>query len=386
MIGLDRIKSEFQKISDKEPEIFQSPGRVNLIGDHTDYNMGLALPAAIDRYAQMAIQFNGTDTCHIYALDIAKTCSFRLSQLKINKNDLWSNYFIGVTSLMQQAGAQFTGFDCVFSSDIPIGAGLSSSAALCCCLAYALNKMSHAGLTHQELILLAQKTEHDFVGLQCGTMDQTASLMGRQGQVLRIDFRENSVDYSPVDLGSFSLVLVNSGVKHSLASSGYNDRKNDCEQVVKLIGQHHEQVDTVRDVSKEMLVEFAEELGSPARRVEFVIEENDRVNEGCKALAQGDQEAFGALMYASHEGLSSKYQVSCEEIDFLVDFTRGLDYVVGSRMMGGGFGGCTINLLKTDRLEEFTEQVAKTYRAAFGKKPEIVPVNVMDGTATLTSK
>lgn len=386
MIGLDWIKSEFQKVSDKEPEIFQSPGRVNLIGDHTDYNMGLALPAAIDRYAQMAIQFNGTDTCHIYALDIAQTYSFQLSCPEINKNDIWSNYFIGVTSLMQQAGAQFTGFDCVFSSDIPMGAGLSSSAAICCCLAYALNKMSNAGLTHQELILLAQKTEHDFVGLQCGTMDQMASLMGRQGQVLKIDFRENSVDYSPVDLGNFSLVLVNSGVKHSLASSGYNDRKNDCERVVKLIGQRYEQVDTVRDVSKDLLVEFAEELGSLARRVEFVIEENDRVNEGCKALARGDQEAFGALMYASHEGLSSKYEVSCEETDFLVDFTRELDYVVGSRMMGGGFGGCTINLLKTDRLEEFTEQVAKAYEVAFGKKPEIVPVNVVDGTADLTNK
>lgn len=385
MIGLDWIKREFQKVSDKEPEIFQSPGRVNLIGDHTDYNMGLALPAAIDKYVQMGIQFNGTGTCHIYALDIAQTYSFKLSSLEINKNDIWSNYFIGVTSLMRQAGAQFTGFDCVFSSDIPIGAGLSSSAAICCCLAYALNKMSNAGLSDRELVLLAQKTEHDFVGLQCGTMDQTASLMGKRGQVLKIDFQENSVDYSPVELGSFSLVLVNSRVKHSLASSGYNDRKDDCDQAIELISQHYRHVDSVRAVSKDMLVEFAEELGYLAKRVEFVIEENARVDEGCKALANSDQESFGKLMYASHKGLRSKYEVSCEEIDFLVDFTKDLDYVVGSRMTGGGFGGCTINLVKTDRLEEFSGQVVEAYTAAFRKRPKIIPVNIADGTVQLTN-
>ena len=383
MNRLNQIKQKFQQISDREPAFFQSPGRVNLIGDHTDYNMGLALPAAIDRYVQMGIQFNKTDTCYVYALDTGQTHSFGLSDAKTIKNGAWYNYFIGVVRLMQQAGAQFTGFDCVFSSDIPIGAGLSSSAAICCCLAYALNKMSNAELSTRELILLTQKTEHDFVGVQCGTMDQTASLMGKQGQVLKIDFLKNTVDYASVDLGDFSLVLVNSGVKHSLASSGYNDRKNDCDRATSLINRHYGQVDSVRAISEAMLKEFESELGPLSKRVEFVIEENARVVESCLAFSNNDYETFGRLMYASHHGLCTKYEVSCEEIDFLVNFTQKLNYVAGARMMGGGFGGCTINFLKTDRLEEFSAQVTEAYQAAHNKIPEIIQVNIADGTTQL---
>ncbi|OEK05407.1 galactokinase [Roseivirga misakiensis] len=378
MTSLRSIAQEFGKLSAATPRYFRSPGRINVIGDHTDYNMGLVLPAAIDKYVTIAIAQNNDGLIRVKALDIDEEISIELSGSKSDPKEHWSSYFIGVCEILLEKGVQVTGVDCTFSSNIPIGAGLSSSAAICCCFAFGLNELFNGGLSRQELVLVAQQTEHEYVGLQCGTMDQSASLLGKKDQVLKIDCRSQEVSYASLALGDYSFIVCDSQVKHSLASSGYNNRKNDCIKAAESFG-----VKSVREISSAMLKEKKDLNPIIRQRLNFVIEENDRVEKVSRLLEEGNLSEVGQLIYASHEGLKNQYEVSCQELDFLVDTTHQMPYILGARLMGGGFGGCTINLLETKQIAEFKSTISRRYEEAFGISPRFFDVNIVNGTEEL---
>lgn len=375
MSTITTLKTEFSKVSENQPRIFQSPGRINLIGDHTDYNMGWVLPAAIDRYVTMAIASNDKNHFSVKALDIDESLDHTLQQSDAQVKEHWSSYFIGVTALLQSQGVPISGFDCVFSSNIPLGAGLSSSAAICCCFAYALNELFNGGLSRTALVKLAQQTEHDYVGLQCGSMDQTASLFGKKDHILKIDCQSQTISYSKLKLPDYTFIICDSQVKHSLASSGYNDRKKECDLAVEFF-----EVSSLRDITSKMLLESTGLDPIVRKRVEFVLAENNRVITGSELLERGSFDAFGELIYASHAGLSRTFEVSCEEMDYLVELTYDMPYVLGSRMMGGGFGGCTINLVKSAHADEFKEKVTSAYTSKFGQTPRMFQMKVSNGT------
>ncbi len=377
-----RLKSAFTDFSDKTPRFFQSPGRINLLGDHTDYNLGWTMPAAIDRYVNLAIGANYGTLCRIVALDVDESYVFDLSYLSSNEAVGWPNYFIGVVALMRKAGVDVRGFDCIFTSDIPIGAGLSSSAALCCCLAYALNEIYGGMLPKEHLVEIAQMAEHEFRGVKCGNMDQTASLFGQKDQVLSFDCRSRDISYSTLDLGGYELVVCDSGVKHSHASSGYNDRRYSCDQIIEFFQKRKAGVESLRDISISELHAHKARLGPVFyKRGLFVLAENQRVLDGQEYLRSGDLQQFGKLMYASHRGLSTDYEVSCPELDYLVELTRPMDFVFGSRMMGGGFGGCTVNLVDSTRLDLFHTMISEGYWKRFSRSPKILDLKLADGTS-----
>lgn len=376
-----QILKAFSSLSEHEPRLFLSPGRINLMGDHTDYNEGWVLPAAINKNAYLAIRQNDDERCHVIALDIDSQYDFNLDSLDRNDSVDWPNYFIGVVALMKEAGVKVGGFDCVFSSDIPIGAGLSSSAALCACLAFALNDIFAGGLTRKQMVEIAQLVEHRFIGVQCGNMDQTASLFGKQGHVLQFDCRSFDITYAHLNTGDYEFVVCDSCVKHSLASSGYNDRKASCDEVVAYFQKIRPAVSSLRDLSFEELDQEKEGLGTLLyKRASYVLKENERVLKGSALLEQGDVKGFGELMYLSHQGMSNDYEVSCTELDFLVDLTKPLDFVLGARMMGGGFGGCSINLVHKAHLSRFHSLVSEAYQKEFGWPPKLLDLEIADGT------
>lgn len=376
MNNLSKVQAEFARLSENQPRIFRSPGRINLIGDHTDYNMGWVLPAAIDRYVTLAIAPNGKNHFKVKAIDLDESLEHSLEQNDPNAREHWSSYFIGVTALLQSEGVKINGFDCVFTSNIPLGAGLSSSAAICCCFAFALNELFDGNFSRAQLVIIAQQTEHQYVGLQCGTMDQTASLFGKKDHVLKIDCQSQKITYSKLKLQGYTFIICDSQVKHSLASSGYNDRKKECDIAADFFG-----VSSLRDITSQMLIESQGLNAIIRKRVEFVIAENQRVTDGSEFLEKGELKAFGQLIYNSHTGLSQMYEVSCEEMDYLVELTKKMPFVLGSRMMGGGFGGCTINLIKSVNTDEFKEKVSLAYTNRFNISPRMFEMNLSDGTA-----
>ncbi|HSB94530.1 MAG TPA: galactokinase [Flavitalea sp.] len=376
---VNEIKRQFIELYGKDPIIITAPGRVNLIGEHTDYNNGFVLPGAIDKKITLAVAINEDFHINIHANQFNENYSF--SPHNIGKPSGWKAYMAGVTYYYQQQTSPLRfGVDVLIDGNVPVGGGMSSSAALCSGYGMALNTLFDGGLSRVDLAYIGQKTEHNFAGVMCGIMDQFASLHGKKGNLIKLDCRSMEYEYIPFDFPDHRIVLFNSMVHHALASTEYNVRRQQCEEGVKILQQYLPGVETIRDISAEQLHQYHEALPPVVfQRCKYVIEEKDRLLEACESLKHGDLERFGQYMYATHEGLSKEYEVSCPELDFLVDQARPLPYVVGSRMMGGGFGGCTINVVEAEHVQEMIDLVQPAFNAAFGKIPEVYITNIEDG-------
>ncbi len=356
----------------------QAPGRMNLIGEHTDYNDGYVLPAAIDKYLTVKLKANATDTkVQVTATDLDESFKFDLQDFS-PATDGWPNYVMGVVHELQQKGAQIKGFDATFESRVPIGAGMSSSAALECGFAVALNELFELNLDRWELINAAQMAEHNFVGIRCGIMDQFASMMGQKDKVMLLDCRSLDFEYFPLELENYQLLLLNTNVSHTLASSAYNTRRAACEEGVDRLNHLYSGIQSLRDISMEQLMAAKAQLPPTVfKRCHHVITENQRVLQATQALADGNHRLLGQLMYQSHASLEQDYEVSCPELDFLVQQTLELDFVLGSRMMGGGFGGCTLNIVEQQQAAAFVDNISKEYKQQFGL--ELTPITVATG-------
>jgi len=339
------IKIFSEKLGNDTPEVYTSPGRINLIGEHTDYNGSFVFPGAIDKGITAAIRFNGADKVRAYAIDLEESSEFGLEENDLPKEG-WAKYIFGVCREIIKTGGQVKTFDTVFTGDVPLGAGMSSSAALESTFAFALNDLLNLGIDKFELARIGQRTEHNYVGVKCGIMDQFVSLFGKKGHLIRLDTKTMEYAYFPFEPKGYKLVLLDTVVKHELASSAYNKRRESCEHAARTIARRHPEVKFLRDASMDMLNEVKEEISDEDyMRARYVIEETQRVRDVSDALQRGDYETVGEKMYETHHGMSKLYEVSCEELDFLNDVAREHG-VTGSRVMGGGFGGCTINLVK----------------------------------------
>lgn len=378
---LEQVKSKFKELYGEGGVAYTSPGRVNLIGEHTDYNGGFVLPGAIDKAMYCVIKPNGTaDKVKAYALDLQESEEFDFNALPTKS---WAKYIYGVAKEMQKRGATLKGFDAVFAGDVPLGAGMSSSAALESCFGFALNDIYNLGFDRFELAKIGQATEHNYVGVKCGIMDQFASCFGKKGSLIQLDCRSLEYEYVPFNPEGYRLVLINTCVAHELASSAYNKRRESCENVAAVIRKYHPEVELLRDANLDMLKEVANEVkAEDYMRAEFVIEEIQRLQDACEALKRGDYETVGKKMYETHIGLSRKYEVSCPELDFLNEMARQCG-VTGSRVMGGGFGGCTINLVKNELHDKFIEQATAAYEKEFKIKPKVYDVVISDGARKL---
>jgi galactokinase len=346
MLPASIVNEIFNKEFGSSPRLFRAPGRVNIIGEHTDYNQGFVLPASINKAAYLAISPAEGNTGRWISADFQEMADIDFENIRPNEKK-WANYLLGVIDQFKKQGNKVGAFNLVLAADVPVGAGLSSSAALESVIAFALNSIFGFGYSNLELAIFAQRAENEFIGLQCGIMDMFASLHGKKGQVMKLDCRSLQVEYFPLELGDYKILLLDTGVKHSLASSEYNTRRKQCEEGVSLLRKYHPSIGSLRDVDREMLVKYKSEMDSLVfKRCYFIIEENLRVEKVCDALKLGSLEHAGEYMYASHEGLQYDYEVSCAELDLLVELVKGEPSVLGARMMGGGFGGCTINLME----------------------------------------
>ncbi len=363
-----------------------SRGRINIIGEHTDYNDGFVLPAAIDKKTTVNIKRNGMNSiCNIIAENKNETYQFDLKNYKPIASG-WQNYVMGVVHEIEKLGANLEGFDASFFGTVPIGSGMSSSAALECSFALALNELFELGLDKWQIIKLSQRAEHNFVGMKCGIMDQFASVMGKQNHVMLLDCRSLEFEYIPLELGAFQLLLLNTNISHALADSAYNERKNQCEEGVEFLKKYYPDrvITNLRDVTFEMLQHVQSKISELVfKRCDHVLRENYRVFSAKIALQSGDLKELGKLMYASHHSLQNDYEVSCKELDFLVEKAADLPYVLGSRMMGGGFGGCTINLIKKENVESFIDWISDEYKNEFGIALTSYEVSVEDGGGVL---
>ncbi|ROT17272.1 galactokinase [Paramuribaculum intestinale] len=369
-----KINKAFVEHFGGEGTLFVAPGRFNLIGEHTDYNGGFVFPGAIDKAIMAEIRPNGTDRVKLYSIDLDASAEFGLNEEDAPKEQ-WARYVFGVCREIIKRGGKVEGFDAVFSGNVPLGAGLSSSAALESCFAFALNDLFNDNkFDRMELARIGQSTEHNYCGVNCGIMDQFASCHGKKDNLMRLDCRSGEFEYFPFKLDGYKLVLVDSRVKHELVDSPYNKRRESCERVARHLG-----VETLRDADMAMLEAAKGELShEDYMRAKYVIEEKQRVLDVCDALLKGDYDTVGRCMYATHDGLSKDYEVSCEELDFLNDVARECG-VTGSRIMGGGFGGCTVNLVKDDLYDNFIATVKARFNEKYGHEPQIYPVIVSDG-------
>jgi len=370
----EKIRRIFKERFGEGGTLYASAGRINLIGEHTDYNGGFVFPGAIDKVIMAEIKPNGTDRCRVYSVDIDDYVEFGLNEEDAPKQS-WARYVFGICREIIKRGGTVRGFDAVFAGNVPLGAGLSSSAALESCFAFALNDMFNGNnIDKFELARIGQSTEHNYCGVNCGIMDQFASVFGRKGNLMRLDCRSGEYEYFPFNPDGYSLVLVDSRVKHELADSPYNKRRESCERVAKRLG-----VETLRDATMEALSAAKSDItAEDYMRAKYVIEEKDRVLAVCDALVKGDYETVGKKMYETHEGLSKDYEVSCEELDFLNDVAKEMG-VTGSRIMGGGFGGCTINLVKDDLHDKFVEAARNRFNEKYGHEPKVYDVVISDG-------
>ncbi|WP_313777724.1 MULTISPECIES: galactokinase [Flavobacteriaceae] len=345
--------------------VITSPGRINLIGEHIDYNDGYVLPAAIDKYITFKMSVNGLDKqCRVRSKGFGEMFQIDLDSISKGPSG-WKNYILGVLDGLLQKTDKLRGFDCIIESHLPIGSGVSSSAALECGLAFGLNELFGLGLNKWEIIKLSQKAEHEFVGTKCGIMDQFASVMGKKDNAILLDCKTLDFEYIPLDIEPYLILLLNTNVTHNLATGEYNIRRSQCKEGLSIV-QKHFQVGTFRNVTQEMIEHCRAEMGQTIyNRCSYVVEENSRVLEAVQAIRRTDLEAFGQLLYKTHEGLSQKYEVSCPELDFLVDFSKQWKEVLGSRMMGGGFGGCTLNIVHKEAVDDYVEQIGEAYKKKF---------------------
>ena len=375
----NKIDSTFEAKFGGHGTIYASAGRINLIGEHTDYNGGFVFPGAIDKVIMAEIRPNGTDTVRAFSIDIDDYAEFGLREEDAPQQS-WARYIFGICREIIKRGGKVGGFDTVFAGNVPLGAGLSSSAALESCFAFGLNDLFNDGKIDKfELVLIGQATEHNYCGVNCGIMDQFASVFGKKDHLMRLDCRSREYEYFPFDPKGYRLVLVDSRVKHELADSPYNKRRQSCENVAKTLG-----VDTLRDANMEMLLSVKDKISEEDfKRAKFVIEEKDRVMAVCDALVEGDYETVGKKMYETHAGLSKDYEVSCEELDFLNDVAKECG-VTGSRIMGGGFGGCTINLVKDELHGEFIDEATSRFKEKYGHAPKIYDVIISDGARKIS--
>lgn len=374
--------NELKGNSNKFDLIIDSPGRINIIGEHTDYNNGFVLPTAIDKKIQFKFRKNeSASNCTVFSANFNTSFSFDLKEVKRSEHQ-WENYILGVIDGIQKETNKLQGFDCVLDSNIPVGSGISSSAALECGLAFGLNELFNLGLSKIKMVEIGQMAEHNYVGTKCGIMDQFASVMSKAGQVILLDCQSLDYEYVPIKIKPYKILLLNTNVSHNLADGEYNKRRSMCEQGVAIIQKKYCEVKSLRDVSPEMLAEFKGELDETTfNRCSYVVDEKVRVLNTVAALKENKLNVMGENMYETHEGLSKLYEVSCPELDFLVDFSKNYHEVIGSRMMGGGFGGCTINIIHEDALENFTAAAEETYFKKFNIKLTAFEANPSEGTS-----
>ena len=370
------VKKKFIKTFKTEPLLVFSPGRINIIGEHTDYNGGFVFPAAVDKGIAAAIQKSDTGSCKAIALDLDSVIDFELDKLKPSKEGNWENYVFGVVAEIQNRSKVIGDFNIIFKGNIPGGAGMSSSAALENSVVYGLNELFELGLTKTEMILISQKAEHNYVGVNCGIMDQYASMFGIKNNALLLDCRSIESKAYEIDFKDHQLMLINTNVKHSLSDSAYNDRRSACESIAEMLN-----VETLRDATEADLEKIVSKVTPENyQKALYVIQEIERTQKAAKAIEANDLETLGALMYGSHNGLQHQYKVSCDELDFLVDQAKKNKKVLGSRMMGGGFGGCTINLIAKNEAKAFAESTTKSYKNKFNKDCSVYFVNLSEGT------
>ena len=378
----DKIAEKFRKLFNQDGDFFASAGRINLIGEHTDYNGGFVFPGAVDKGIMAEIMLNGTDKVCAFSVDIDEYVEFGLNE-EDAPTQSWARYIFGVCREIIKRGGRIGGFNTVFAGDVPIGAGMSSSAALESTFAYALNYLFNLGIDKFELARIGQSTEHNYCGVKCGIMDQFASIFGKKGNLIRLDCKTMEYKYFPFNPVGYKLVLLDSVVKHELASSAYNRRRESCERATLAIRKNHPEVEFLRDAKREWLNEAKADINDEDyKRAEYVIGEVQRVLDVCDALERGDYETVGQKMYETHYGMSKLYEVSCEELDFLNEIAKECG-VTGSRVMGGGFGGCTINLVKDEKYDAFIEKAKASFNEKFGHEPKVYDVVISDGARKL---
>jgi galactokinase len=380
----EALSSTFiNKFNDK-PLIVRSPGRVNIIGEHTDYNEGFVLPAAIDKAAYLAVSLRKDDEIHLIALDLNETFTVRLQDVKHVDHINWPNYILGSAAQFAKRGIPLRGFNAMLTSDVPMGAGLSSSAAVECATVFALNELLQTKLDRLSMVKMAQKAEHEYAGVMCGIMDQFASMMGRKDHVIKLDCRSLEFEYVPFRLEGIKILLLNTNVKHSLASSEYNSRRKACETAVEWVQEYVHGVNSLRDVTEEMLDQFVFTRNKLVdKQSRFVVQEIERLQLACNDLQHGDLISLGKKMFATHDGLSKMYSVSCKELDWLVENVRNNDAVMGARMMGGGFGGCTINLVKEDAIDELVATLKPAYEKEMSLPLSHYVASIENGTEVI---
>jgi galactokinase len=380
------IASKFRKIFNTAPLLVRSPGRVNLIGEHTDYNDGFVLPAAINKAIYVAAAMSNNEQCHFVAADMNEDYKTDINKLEKIEGH-WSVYINSVIDQLQKAGYTIGGFNCVMGGDIPTGAGMSSSAAVECAVLFALNELFALGLDKMAMVKMAQQAENKYVGVQCGIMDQFASMFGKKDHVIKLDCRSLEYEYKPFDMKGIRIVLFDTNIKHSLASSEYNTRRLQCEAGVAMVQQYYPEVKKLRDVTLAMLDEIVLPKDEKVYlRCSFIVEEIQRLQDACIDLEQHDMVSFGKKMFATHKGLSELYDVSCKELDFMVDFVKNEPAVLGARMMGGGFGGCSINLVKEEAIEALSGRIEAAYSTAFGIEMKVYIATIENGTSIVATE
>lgn len=380
---IQHTTKHFEKLFQKKPEhIYLSPGRINIIGEHVDYNDGFVLPAAINKYICFAISKNKNSDCVLVAQDLNDVYTFDINDHLQPIDKMWVNYILGVLHQLKERGLKLKGFTLVFSSTIPMGAGLSSSAALECGIAYAMNKMFHLKLSKEEIARIGQKAEHTFAGVNCGIMDQFASVFGKKNKVIKLDCTTLAYEYYPANFNEYQLVLFDSCVKHTHLTSGYNDRRNEVEQGFAIIKAIYPEVTSFRNCTEAMVMSLKDTLGDIIfKRCLFVVHEIERVELAVNALTNGNIEQLGDLMTKTHYGLSELYEVSCPEMDFLVTEANTITEIVGARMMGGGFGGCTINLVKKENVNAVIEKMRRAYVTQYNIDIKSYKIKIAKGTS-----
>lgn len=374
----------FEKSFGSAPQkIVLSPGRINIIGEHVDYNDGYVLPAAIDKIICFAFEKSNSPKSKVIAIDLNEEFEIDLTQEVQLTDVVWTNYIRGVIKQLQDNGFSFEGFNCVFSSNIPVGSGLSSSAALECGMLFGIKELYNLTINKVDIALMGQKAEH-WVGINCGIMDQFSSVHGLENKVIKLDCNTLEFEYHDANFKDYSLVLFDSNVKHSLFTSEYNTRRIECEEGLSIIKNNFPEVKSFRDCTEEQVLSIRDKMNETVfKRVHFVVKEINRVTKACEALDNGNIELLGQLLFETHYGLSQEYAVSCEELDMLVDTAKADDNVIGSRLMGGGFGGCTINLIKKGHENEVKNKFANLYLDIFGIELKFYDVKIANGTTLL---